>query len=48
MAESPFLVHFGQPHEKTSVCGKYALDAKDLESLAAAVEDNFYFELVIG
>uniref|UniRef100_A0A0R3RF87 Transmembrane 9 superfamily member n=1 Tax=Elaeophora elaphi TaxID=1147741 RepID=A0A0R3RF87_9BILA len=47
MAESPYLLHFGKQRGKTSICGRYKLTSKDLDDLIAAVEDNFYLELIV-
>lgn len=48
MAESSYVVHFRRNLGKTSLCGAYQLINSDREKLIAAVEEQFYFELVIG
>uniref|UniRef100_A0A0N5CUB9 Transmembrane 9 superfamily member n=1 Tax=Thelazia callipaeda TaxID=103827 RepID=A0A0N5CUB9_THECL len=48
IAESSYSLHFGERLAKASLCGKYKITVKELADLVAAVEDNFYFELIIG
>lgn len=48
MAESAFIIKFGQSSPKTSLCGPRNLSQEDIQQLIRAIEREYYFEIFIG
>ncbi|CAJ0934346.1 unnamed protein product, partial [Mesorhabditis belari] len=47
VAESTYIIHFGENMARGSLCGDVALDLADTERLIRAIEEDYYFEIII-
>lgn len=48
MAESAYNITVMKNVTKASLCGSYSLEQAEVTRLRSAVEEEFYFEFIIG
>lgn len=47
MAESDYKILFGSNVDRQSLCGSYSLENKEVDQLITAVEEQYYFEIIV-
>lgn len=48
MAESSFVIKFGQNTSKTTLCGRRNVTRTEIRHLVSAIERDYFFELFLG